>query len=236
MSYNYKNLSKGSQMKNNSMITICMENTKMGPIPSFSILPKVTCNMDASCTKKGCYAWTMARRRRNVYLSWAKNTKLVQEDMEQVKKQLHGWLLMYSPMAFRIHVGGDFFSVEYLDMWRWMAQRHPKVKFFAFTKQFEVLSKSLAMRGKLPKNLSIILSAWTPDTPNWCPPIVLRKKFPVAWIVQADVKGNTKRSDMAMITSVNGSRQLSKCSGLCCECGRCFNMKRKDGDIYFVKH
>jgi hypothetical protein len=161
---------------------------------------------------------------------------MAQAQLERVKSYLHMWLTMYSPKAFRIHVGGDFFSVEYLDMWRWIAHHHPRVKFFAFTKQFEVLSKSLSVHGDFPKNLSIILSAWTPDTPNWCPPEHLIRKFPVAWLARTGTNGNPKQCDIDMIVSVYRGKKLSRCSGLCYECGKCFNLKRKDGDIYFIKH
>jgi hypothetical protein len=135
---------------------------------------------------------------------------------------------MYQPKAFRIHVGGDFFSPEYLFAWCDIAERFPKVKFFAFTKQYDVLRSALP--HGIPKNLSIILSAWLPDGSDiWLPPEDLRKRFPVAWIINKD---GSMPQEVAMYLS----KKNDVCLGNCETCGLCFNRKKKDGDIVFFKH
>jgi hypothetical protein len=139
---------------------------------------------------------------------------------------------MYHPVAFRIHVAGDFFNANYLDIWNRIAKRNPSVKFFAFTKQFDVL-RSYISYNKLAKNLSLILSAWLPYTEGWLPPDDLRKKFPVAWVVDK----NQVDKDGKLSYAVEGySKSIDYCYGNCETCGSCFSGKRKDGDIAFVKH
>lgn len=124
-------------------------------------------------------------------------------------------------------MSGDFFNTEYLDVWNRIARKNPSVKFFAFTKQFGVLRGYLS-KHKLARNLSIILSAWLPNTEGWLPPDDLRKKFPVAWVVD--------RMQKSLPIIEEYSKNVYHCQGNCETCGLCFNRKRKDGDIVFIKH
>lgn len=210
------------------MISISMSNTKMGCVPSFSLMPIVTCNKSMPCTNKWCYAIKIARLRKTVAKAWRNNTTICQHDLGLFKGQMIGWLSMYQPQAFRIHVGGDFFSVKYLLAWCEIAERFPKVKFFAFTKQYNVL-RSISPHY-IPKNLSIILSAWLPsESENWLPPKDLRKRFPVAWVINKD-------GSMADKVAKYLSKKNDVCLGNCETCGLCFKRKKKDGDIVFYKH
>lgn len=211
------------------MISISMSNTKMGCVPSFSLMPVVTCNKYMPCTKKGCYACKLARLRKTVAKSWQRNTDIVMNDLIKFKLQINTWLSVYEPKAFRIHVGGDFFSVKYLLAWCEIAERFPKVKFFAFTKQYNVV-RSVLPHG-IPKNLSIILSAWLPSNneDQWLPPKDLRKRFPVAWIINKD-------GSMSNEVSKYLSKKNDVCLGNCETCGLCFKRKKRDGDIVFFKH
>jgi hypothetical protein len=146
----------------------------------------------------------------------------------EIYRQVCGWLAMYRPVAFRIHVSGDFFNTEYLEVWNRIARKNPSVKFFAFTKQFGVLRGYLS-KHKLAKNLSIILSAWIPDKfTDWLPPEDLRKKFPVAWITD-----KTAQSQWYIAQYMDG---IDVCEGNCETCGKCFSRKKKHGDITFIKH
>ena len=212
---------------NKEIITISMSNTKMGAVPSFSLMPIITCSPDAPCRIKGCYMKPLVASRIQLRQSLSKNTDIATSDPEKVYRQVCGWLAMYRPVAFRIHVSGDFFNTEYLDVWNRIARRNSSVKFFAFTKQFGVLRGYLS-KHKLSKNLSIILSAWLPGTEVWLPPADLRKRFPVAWII--DKKKKLLPAEARFNNGVN------YCQDNCETCGLCFNRKRKDGDIVFIKH
>lgn len=210
-----------------SIITISMSNTKMGAVPSFSLLPQMTCPTNAPCYIRGCYMKPLIASRKNLRESLTKNTYIAMYNPEEIYNQICGWLAMYRPEAFRIHVAGDLFSVGYLDVWNRIAMKNPAVKFFAFTKQFNVL-RNYTTDIKLAKNLSIILSAWLPDAEGWLPPDDLRKKFPVAWIVDREQK--------LFPIIERYSKSIDGCQGNCETCGLCFSRKRKDGDIAFAKH
>lgn len=222
-------------MNKSEIISISMSNTKMGCVPSFSLPPVITCSCTMGCSKRGCYAKAMCARRKSVRESYDKNLRILQSQSGLMKfaTQLNGWLSMYSPKAFRFHVSGDFFDVWYLDECCSIAKMNPKVKFFAFTKQFDVLRKYLDQGYKIPKNFSIILSAWLPSTHNWCPPEDLAKKFPIVWVFKTG-------KDVASITdtawALGHKKQPMMCEGHCEECGRCFSLKRKDGDVVIQYH
>lgn len=55
----------------------------------------------------------------------------------------------------RIHVGGDFFSQEYFDAWRIMAERRPEVTFYAYTKSLTFWERRL---GEIPSNFILTAS------------------------------------------------------------------------------
>jgi hypothetical protein len=99
---------------------------------------------------------------------------------------------------FRIHESGDFYSQEYLNKWKEIARKNPKVKFLAFTKSFTLDFSNL------PKNLKIIMSVF-PDTDL--------SKVPQGRRAYAGMK--TKKA-------------MFVCSGKCSSCLECWKGSKKD--------
>ena len=62
--------------------------------------------------------------------------------------------------VIRIHDSGDFFARWYLDAWLTVAQLHPRILFYAYTKSVPMIP------GTLPRNMVVTLSAggvWDPQ-------------------------------------------------------------------------
>ena len=63
---------------------------------------------------------------------------------------------------WRVHVGGDFFSANYLRAWFLTARRHPDIRFFAYTKSIRHLVNvgyyPDSGRNEAPDNFSIVAS------------------------------------------------------------------------------
>jgi len=59
------------------------------------------------------------------------------------------------PSHFRIHTGGDFYSLEYLLKWFEIAKRFPEITFYAYTKEVAMVKE---YRFITPKNLEFIFS------------------------------------------------------------------------------
>lgn len=208
---------------NGRELSVSMGNSKMGKVMNFSLFPGWTCSHAAclTCYKHGCYAKSICDRRKNVSQAWWNNTATV------IKCEADGRLDLFvkaicddiakkKPDAFRIHVGGDFYSRDYFKAWVEIAKSNPDVKFFAFTKQFDNV-KGVA----LPENFALIASSWTGlDIPKWA-----LKRLPMAWLVEHGKP-----------VPVRADRKAYICQGDCTKCHWCFELKKSKGDVAFLLH
>lgn len=206
-------------------VSISTGNSKLGEIPSWSLLPGVTCSREACrhCLQEGCYAVKNAFRAgynvdHNTTLSaWARNTAAAKEHLAELEATLDAYFsAMSAPRFFRIHAAGDFFSVEYAEMWRRVIKRHPHTNFLFFTKQWDVL-RAVPMLGI--DNLSPILSGWTGCE---VPQDLIDAGYRVAWC------------DDGMETRIPAG--ALECPGSCEQCGMCWNLYKIGKDTYFHKH
>lgn len=196
-------------------------NRKMGAIPSFSLPPGRTCSPEAKerCFKEGCYARNMDRRFPNVKSAWEGNLEAVEADIDECQQAL-SWYFdsPNAPRLFRIHVGGDFYSLEYFLMWVRIAESHPHTVFMGFTKQFGVVMWRI-MRHTVPDNLILIASAWPGlPLPEWA-----AAGMPIAYMQDGT---ETRVPDDAHFCD-------GDCTGSCK--GHCWKMKPGDS-VVFEKH
>lgn len=206
-------------------ISISGGNRKTGAIPAFSLLPGVTCSKEACrhCLQEGCYAVKSAFQHgynvdKNTTLSaWARNTAAAKEHLPELEAYLDRYFSsMTAPTFFRIHVSGDFFSVDYAEMWRRVIKRHPGTRFLFFTKQWDVM-RAVNFLGI--ENLSPVLSGWTGCE---VPQDLIEAGYRVAWC------------DDGIETRIPAD--AIECPGHCEACGMCWNLYRLQKDTYFHKH
>ena len=200
--------------------TISMGNDKMGFVPSFSVTPGVTCDVRAPCWRKGiCYAVSMEKRYPSVRTSWANNLSALKaceyDESDVFVQDLVEFVNKKKPEIFRWHVGGDIYSTWYLDQMCQIAKKCPDVKFWAFTKQFGVLS---SYENVIPDNLNIILSVWPPTVPS----VELMKRFGCNYF--QDKSGTYIVPDDAFV-----------CQGDCEMCRRCVTLGPGESTV-IVKH
>lgn len=104
----------------------------------------VTCPSAGRCAQEGgCYALQGAYR-------WSPTLKAHSRNLQQYKSDVNLWVkLMHADinrakelaakanlkLAIRIHDSGDFFDLVYLEIWNHIANEHPDVLFYAYTKQ-----------------------------------------------------------------------------------------------------
>ena len=96
----------------NGKVKISSGNTKMGAVPSVSMLPFVTC--PARCAETcgpDCYAAKLANLRENVRNAWAYNTALAMFRSEIYWSGIRELLAV--SRYFRFHVSGDFLNYAY---------------------------------------------------------------------------------------------------------------------------
>lgn len=229
--YQFNKLAEGMKIvidtrdKNNLHIHISVTNSKLGRIPSFNLLPGVTCSPEscAHCLREGCYAVKNCFRcgydvdKNSTFSAWAENTVIMRTDLKQLEKELTEYLksIKNTVKLFRVHSSGDFDSVQYAKMWYRLGQKFFQIRFLAFTKQWEVLRK--VHFYKLP-NFSVVLSGWTGiEIPE-----DLRKHYRCAW---CDDGKEDRIPDDAML-----------CPGSCEACGMCWYLAELGRDTRFIKH
>lgn len=200
-------------MVDQSKISISCKNVKLGKIPSFSLTPGYTCSELAqkTCFKDGCYARGMCELWKYTAGAYARNTRLIIDDLEGTFNQIDNFLIKKNPRLFRIHIGGDFYHLTYFTGWLNLIMKHPDTRFLAFTKQYQWANIAHSF-GFIPMNLRLRLSAWVGvDMP--------KTKLPIAWMQDG--------------TETRIPADAIECHGNCTKCQACWFETR---DVWFPKH
>ena len=203
-------------------VTISPGNTKIGRTPNISFLPGLTCQSDVPC-KRNCYAVKACRSWAEVVSSWANNSMLWAMRPDLFWKQIDEWSEARSrkpPEYFRWFVGGDIPSLSFYEGMVVLADKNPRTKFLAFTKNGDVVQHHL-FRGH-PVNLVLFFSAW----PGWRTDqtaTIQSAGGNVAWFQQKD--GPEERIQYYEKTCI-------KCPGKCQACRQCWNPKPGQGVIF----
>lgn len=89
------------------------------------------------CNCPGCYAQTGFYNMPSVLQSNAIKTALARLYPDFVKRAIIAQIIADDIKLLRIHASGDFFSMEYIDMWREIAKASPACLFWTYTKNRE---------------------------------------------------------------------------------------------------
>lgn len=133
-------------------------NTKLGAIPSVSLIPVMDCGNCSICSKS-CYDLRNDMIYKEVIKTRAINSAIYHEDPERYFKEIDGYLDYRFPRAFRFHIGGDIQDKWYLDKMCEIARKHKDTKFLAFTKMFDVCNEYLDEGNVIPENMHTSYSA-----------------------------------------------------------------------------
>lgn len=193
-------------------------NMKIGRIWNISLPMGQTCPSGVPCLKT-CYAIKAWKQYPNVRDAWKGNYAFFSSDapgyFDDIIRQLER---KRDVKVFRWHVGGDIPSMSYLEGMVHVARKLPCVRFFAYTKAYDLLEGVLNSGASLPANLTLIASAW----PGWPMPDRVAKAFPVAYVRGA---GDITIPEVA-----------KTCPGQCDLCtNHCALMKPGDS-VVFDKH
>ena len=193
---------------------ISKQNSKLGKVDNFSLTPLTTCSKEACSTcGKDCYAAKFYRIYPTVKNAWNTNTELALNDLVTLEKDITGSLTRSKPALFRIHVGGDFPTRKYAQMWARIAHRFPDTKFLAFTKRWDIVEEM-----HFPGNMKLVYSAWPGMQ---APP----SGHPIAWMDD----GTENRIPADAHICMGGHNGIT-----CSTCKACWNLDKKD--VVFLKH
>lgn len=206
---------KGKGMVKKKLFHFARGNHKLSKEQLVWSLPRIlTCPGAGEC-KKYCYAKKAEQVYKNVVPSRIRNWKFTRT--KDFVKLVVAHLQRSGKTVVRIHEAGDFYDREYLLKWKKIARRLPGIRFYAFTKSFQ-----LRLWKALPKNLVIIQS------------------YGSRWDFLIDTTKNTARviDDASDIRSGEylcpyHSTTFTKC-GDCCS--YCFDNVHKVKHVAFQRH
>lgn len=187
-------------------IHISLGNSKMGKIPSFSVLPIITCKNCSECSKY-CYASKNCYEFNSNILNLAENTAMMKVRPDKVEKEINDFLNNSTTIYkyFRFNVAGDIFTMTYLQVVVSIAKNNPFTRFLVFTKNYDLMNNYFSDHEK-PDNLAIVFSKWSNteiDNPL---------NFPVA---QVNIPSETVIDENSF-----------HCNGDCTSCLECWNAKK----------
>ena len=205
-------------MKKEKHVVISKGNIKMGQIQSVSLPPIVTCSSLACkfCGKK-CYARKICKLRPTVKESYDNNLDILLNDKELFWREVEGSIKLTT--YFRFFVSGDIYDKDFLENMVLCARKNKHCNILCFTKKYSLVNEYLE-HHRLPKNLNIVFSAWKGlEMPN---PFNL----PTAEVMYKD----------GTSTAEEGKKYMY-CPGNCSECisekQSCWNLKKREGVIFF---
>lgn len=190
-------------------------NSKLGgQIYSINLPPVVTCRSDAPCFK-GCYAC-----KGNWLFPSVKNS--LQHNLEAYKSNP---TLFFESVATqtalvrfcRWHSSGDIVDMQYFEGMCKVARKNKETHYLCFTKKYEIINEFLSKGKRIPKNLSIVFSAWS----NWIPENPY--DLPMTYVYGKEFNNELIPKDAI------------PCGGKCETCQACWTLK-KGQHVYFLKH
>lgn len=149
---------------------VSYHNNKVGNTWNFSLPAVFTCGKRALETcgdcKNGmhCYA-TKDYRNPSVVAARFINLNLAMHHMEELENQIEASIFINErkcekngkESVARLHESGEFFSMEYLEMWMRIARRHPNTTFYTYSTKYEYMEEIIPVK---PENLKILPSGW----------------------------------------------------------------------------
>lgn len=140
-------------------IVLSRSNTKIGNIASFSIPSLSTCPGKTSWCSKKCYAKRLEKQYTGVRESYSNNllasrlsnfARMITIEIKKLPEKI---------TSFRIHVGGDFYSIKYINSWIAIVKANPNMNFYSYTHSWRIplLVPHLRKLASLP-NMSLLAS------------------------------------------------------------------------------
>ena len=196
-------------------VKVSNTNSKLGgQIYSINLPAVVTCRPDAPCFK-GCYArkgnWTFT----NVKNSLESNLEAYKSNPDLFFESVAAQTVL--TRFCRWHSSGDIVDMKYFEGMCKVARKNKDTHYLCFTKKYEIINEFLSKGKRIPKNLSIVFSAWD----NWIP------ENPYS-LPMTSVYGDKFNNELI-------PKDAIPCGGKCENCQACWTLK-KGQHVYFLKH
>lgn len=196
-------------------VNVSNTNSKLGAaILSINLPAGLTCKADVPC-RKGCYAMKGNWVYPNVKNSLQENLDAYLGD----PKHFFESIAEQTKLArfVRWHSSGDIVNAEYFEGMCKVARKNKGTNYLCFTKKYEIIESFLDKGKRIPKNLSVVFSAWSDYVPT------NKYNLPCTWVYGKDFNNDLIPKDSI------------PCVGKCSDCQACWQLK-KNQNVYFKKH
>lgn len=146
-----------------------------------------------------------------------KNIELAFNDLDMQLKRAHN-----KPVAVRIHSSGELETPQELIKWFGLAVRNPKIPFYIYTKNYEVVEE-VVKRMQIPDNFFINISIWHKEGVECYEKLKCYKNIR-AFVYCDDYKYGFKMDAMCPAYDAKGKMNHEM---TCDKCGICFGSKCK---------
>lgn len=212
-------------------ISLVKGNSKLGKgVYAFNLLPgaeplstktkgkltdiRGTCGGCCDGCENYCYAVRDAKLYHNTVIpSVAKNTLIMRNDMDGCFKQLKEQLVSKKANILRYHSSGEIETYDQLLHMVRLATEMPQVKFYFYTKRFNILENYLKRNDKLPDNLVANVSEWKGNTKGY--------KLDGLNVFMYDDGTDQRMKSIVHCPAVDAKGH--KTGVTCSQCGRCFS-------------
>jgi len=195
-------------------LCVAMGNKKVGRVWTFSLPSLLTCPGASAWCREHCYARRMEKFRPNCRQAYLRNFMIAENSRQFVQHALQS-LPEDAPLV-RIHVGGDFYSQDYIGEWEAICKARPDVKFWAYTRSWNIPSLSSTLE-ELREQPNIQLFAST----DYTMPLP-----PEGWRV-AFIENDPRANGMPC-------KEQQEEAASCLTCGYCF--RKKTGNVVLKIH
>lgn len=164
-------VAKGSNGKNyvvkesvcSDILHVNEGNTKTGEkCINYNFPIEYTCKHDCECYKNGtCYAESGCYLFANNQANYSENYNFYKaNDKETFVNALQLAINTFKFNLFRYFTCGDIPNVNFIDCMVKLAINNPGIKFWSYTKKYNLVNSWIDNNGQLPENLTIIFSHW----------------------------------------------------------------------------
>ena len=146
-------------------------NEKTGPAINLNFPIELTCRKDCECYKNGsCYACGGCYSFASNQAGYTENFNFfMNHSSDDFITAMQCAIDTMGYNLFRYFTCGDILNIRFFDCMVQIAKNNPSVKFWSYTKKYNIVNTWIDNNGDLPDNLTIIFSHWLNEDDTYFP-------------------------------------------------------------------
>ena len=123
---------------------------------------KGSCGKYCTACKGSCYVAKAAKRYPSTVICHGRNTIAMRTDLKALFDRMDRQIAAArkKPDIIRINQSGELESPEELESWINLSAKYPAIKFYVYSKAFDIITPVLEKLQTIPENFTILFSVW----------------------------------------------------------------------------